>query len=226
MGRAPRNAIGGVVFHVLNRANARVRILSQDSDYEAFEHILEQARERFPVRILAYCLMPNHWHLVLWPEEGQDQALSSFMQWTTLTHTQRWHAYRHTTGLGHLYQGRFRSFPVQEDGHFLTVCRYVERNPLRAGLVERAEDWRWSSLWRRLSGLLGTKTLLADWPVTRPDDLVQWVNQPENAAELSALRDSVQRGRPFGEELWTAKAIDNLGLDVTMRPRGRPRKGA
>lgn len=224
MGRALRNAIPGMVFHILNRANARVRIFAAAGDYQAFEAILEQARERFPVQVFAYCVMPNHWHMVLSPE--REGALSRFMQWLTVTHAQRWHAHQGSVGLGHLYQGRFRSFPVQEDGHFLTVCRYVERNALRAGRAERAEDWRWGSLWRRESGPQESRKLLAEWPVERPRDWVERVNRAETEAELDALRGCIQRGRPFGAEGWTKQAVRNLDLASTLRPRGRPRKGA
>jgi REP element-mobilizing transposase RayT len=133
MGRPKRAADGGLVYHVLNRANARMTIFENDADYAAFEQVLEEAVERTGTRLLAYCLMPNHWHLVLWPRE--DGELSRFTGWLTLTHTQRWHAHRHSSGSGHLYQGRFKSFPVQDDNHFWTLCRYVERNALRAKLV-------------------------------------------------------------------------------------------
>ncbi len=132
--------------HVLNRANARLPIFERDDDYAAFERVLEEAVDRTGTRLLSYCLMPNHWHLVVWPHD--DGELSRFAGWLTLTHTQRWHAHRHSAGTGHLYQGRFKSFPIQEDDHFLTVCRYVERNAPRAKLVARAEEWRWSSLYR------------------------------------------------------------------------------
>ncbi len=142
MGRPQRVAAGGYVYHVLNRANARIRIFDGDADYEAFEKVLSEAVERTETRLLAYCLMPNHWHLLVWPRK--DGELSRFAGWLTLTHTQRWHAYRQSIGSGHVYQGRFKSFPVQEDEHFYTVARYVERNALRAGLVRRAEQWRWA----------------------------------------------------------------------------------
>ena len=163
MGRPLRVAAGGVIYHVLNRANARGRIFERPGDFEAFERVLGEAQSRIPARILAYCVMPDHWHLVLWP--SRDGDLTRFMAWVTLTHTQRWHAHRQSAGVGHLYQGRYKSFPVQSDGHFLIVCRYVERNPLRAGLVARAEDWRWSSLWRRGKEGLSTPPWLSPWPV-------------------------------------------------------------
>ena len=147
MPRRLRMASGGYVYHVLNRAVGRARLFHKSADYAAFEKVLEEAKEWLPTRLLAYCVMPNHWHLVLWPEDDGD--LSEFMRWLTVTHTQRWHAHRHTAGTGPLYQGRFKSFPIQDDDHFLTVCRYVERNALRAKLALKAEHWRWSSLWFR-----------------------------------------------------------------------------
>ena len=159
MGRPQRAAEGGYVYHVLNRANARLTILDGDADYEAFERVLIQAVERSKTRLLAYCLMPNHWHLVVWPH--QDGELSRFVGWLTLTHTQRWHAHRHSAGCGHVYQGRFKSFPIQEDGHFYTVARYVERNAQRAKLVRKAEAWQWGSLFRWQRGSAEDRQLLA-----------------------------------------------------------------
>lgn len=165
MGRPRRAADGGLVYHVLNRANARMPIFEKPEDYAAFLRILEEAVERTRTRLLAYCVLSNHWHLVVWPKA--DGELSRFVGWLTLTHTQRWHAHRRSTGSGHVYQGRFKSFPVQEDKHFFTVCRYVERNALRANLVRRAEDWPWGSLSRWLQGTAAEKSLLAPWPLRR-----------------------------------------------------------
>lgn len=222
MGRPPRAATGGVIYHVLNRANDRRTIFERPGDYEAFERVLAEAHGEFAMRTLAYCVMPNHWHLVLWP--WKDGDLSSFMGWVTLTHTQRWHAHRQSAGAGHLYQGRFKSFPVQADEHFLTVCRYVERNALRAGLVLRAEEWRWSSLWRRTRGGPQAKRWLAEWPIARPRSWVEWVNEPQTDEEVEALRTSVQRGRPYGSQRWVQHTTEQLGLEATLCPRGRPRK--
>jgi putative transposase len=222
MPRAARLAIGGVVYHVLNRAAGRRRIFAEPADYAAFERILSTAQERVEMRLLAYCVMPNHWHLVLWPDK--DGALSRFMARVTQIHTQRWHAQCGSAGTGPLYQGRFKAFPVQADGHFLALCRYVERNPLRAGLIERAEDWAWSSLSRRIAGSAGPE--LTAWPVPRPPDWLDWVNQPQSAAEIEALRRSVVRARPYGEDAWVERTARRLGLDSTLRPRGRPRKSS
>ena len=211
-----------MVFHVLNRANARSTIFEKPEDDAAFERVLSEALDRVDVRVLAYCLMPNHWHLVLWPRRDGD--LSKFMGWLTLTHTQRWHAHHRTTGTGHLYQGRFKSFPVQNDEHFLTVCRYVERNSLRANLVKRAEDWMWGSLWHRHQRDEFAQRVLSVWPVPCPRQWRQHVNRPQIDAEVSTLRRSVNRGAPFGDSDGTKRIVKRLGLEVTIRPRGHPKQ--
>jgi putative transposase len=182
--------------------------------------ILRQAQEWQPLRLLAYVVMPNHWHLVLWPEHDGD--LSEFLRWLTVTHTQRYKAHYHTAGTGPLYQGRFKSFPIQEDEHLLWVRRYVERNALRAGLVRRAENWPWSSLGCRVQG--GREVILAEGPRPLPRDWVALVNRRETEAELAALRRSVVRGCPFGEESWVARTAKDLGLEATLRTPGRPKK--
>jgi putative transposase len=223
MGRAKRIDAGGLVYHVLNRGHGRTRIFRDDDDYAAFERVLAEAVERFAgVRLCAYCLMPNHWHLVLWPRE--DGQLSRFVGWLTLTHTQRWNAHRRGTGGGHVYQGRYKSFPIQRDDHFLTVCRYVERNALRAGRVDRAEDWPWSSLWLwRHPGEYEDVPALSRWPVERPRRWAYHVNRPQTAAELEALRRSVNRGSPYGGPSWVRRTARELNLETTLRPRGRPK---
>jgi len=222
MGRPHRAALGGYVYHVLNRANARLTIFDDQADYEAFENVLLQAVERTKTRLLAYCVMPNHWHLVVWPRA--DGELSQFVGWLTLTHTQRWHAHRHSAGAGHLYQGRFKSFPVQDNDHLYTVVRYVERNPLRANLTSHAERWRFSSLFRWARGSAEDKRLLAPWPVPRQAGWIDHVNQPLTESELLAVRHSIQRGNPIGDPAWCDRTIHKLGLETTLRPRGRPKK--
>jgi putative transposase len=223
MPRRARSIQGGYVYHVLNRSNARTTLFAKEDDYAAFEGVLEEAFGRLPLRILGYCVMPNHWHMVVWPREGEDRQVSEFLRWLTVTHTQRWHAQHHTAGSGHLYQGRFKSFPVESDEHFYTVLRYVERNPVRSNLVKRAQDWRWSSLRRSTKGDDQARQLLAAWPIPRPADWVSRVNRAEGKKELEALRRSVQRGQPFGRDAWCQQTIQRHGLESTVRPRGRPR---
>jgi putative transposase len=131
--RRPREATGGLVYHVLNRGVGRMTVFESDGDYAAFLRTVDEVQRRVPTRVMAYCLMPNHWHLVLWPEA--DGQLSEFLRLLTVTRTQRWHAFHKTSGTGALYQGRFKSFPVQDGGKLFSACRYVERNALRAGLT-------------------------------------------------------------------------------------------
>ena len=223
MPRTNRVAPAGVIFHVLNRANARARIFEKALDYEAFVRVIGETAKRIPVDIFAYSIMPNHWHMVLRPIRDGD--LGNFVQRLTTTHVRRWHLHRHSVGSGHLYQGTYKSFPIQDDEHFLTVCRYVEQNPLRAGLVSRAQDWRWSSLHVSRTGTANqTGVPLSEWPVPKPADWGSFVNQALTLKELEELRLSAQRGRPFGNERWTTGTAQQLALESTMRARGRPRK--
>ncbi|MGD9720970.1 MAG: transposase [Pirellulales bacterium] len=224
MPRRARAIVGGHVYHVLNRANGRLRLLKKDADFAAFETIVAEAHERVPLRILGYVLMGNHWHFVVWPRRGQDEQVSNFFRWLTVTHAQRWHAHHATSGMGHVYQGRFKAFPIASDEHLLSVLRYVERNPLRADLVGRAEDWRWGSLHRRTRGTADERALLTDPPVALGSHWTRHVNQPETELELATIRASVARGRPYGNPTWQEKVARQLGVEHTLRARGRPRK--
>lgn len=220
MPRRPRLAAGDIAYHILNRRVGRLELFEKPTDYAAFEKILAEAYIQTKIRIAAYCLMPNHWHLLLWPRH--DGELSEVLRWITVTHTQRWHAHHHSAGTGPVYQGRFKSFPVQADEHFLTVARYVERNALRAKLADRAEGWQWSSLWRHVQPDPDFTSWLSDWPMERPKDWTTRVNRPHTASELEALRISVQRGRPFGDKSWVGRMAKRFGMESTLRPRGRP----
>jgi putative transposase len=210
-----------MVYHVLNRGVGRMRLFRKAADFAAMEQVLEETFRRTRVRILAYCLMSNHWHLLLWPRA--DGELSEVLRWLTVTHTQRWHANRPTSGSGPIYQGRFKSFPVRSDEHLLMVARYIERNPVRAKLVDDPRDWQWSSLWRRCQADPALGELLSDWPVAMPRDWAAWVQQPQSEAELESLRRSVVRGQPFGDDRWAQRTAKRFGLESTFRPRGRPR---
>jgi putative transposase len=224
MPRRARAILGGYAYHVLNRANGRLRLFRKEGDFAAFERVIEEAFARVPLRILGYAVMGNHWHFMVWPRQGRHEQVSEFFRWLTVTHSQRWHAHHGTSGMGHVYQGRFKSFPIAADEHLLAVLRYIERNPLRAGLVERADDWRWGSLYRRTHGTSHERALLADSPVPLGRLWRQYVNEPQSEAELAAIRQSIKRGQPFGEDAWQKKVARQLGLEHTFRPRGRPKK--
>lgn len=206
------------MYHVLNRGNARADVFHKPGDYAAFLALLTEANERLSMRLVAYCLMPNHFHLVAWPREDGD--LSRWMQWLLTSHVRRYH--RHYHGSGHVWQGRFKAFPIQQDEHLLTVLRYVERNSVRATLTRKAERWPWSSLGQPPRGI--EKPLLDPGPVPRGAEWLAWVNRPQTEAELAALRRSVNRGAPFGSADWAERTAQDLDLESTLRPRGRPRK--
>jgi putative transposase len=184
MGRARRVASGGIVYHVLNRANRRARMFHKPGDYQAFLKVIEEGLARIPCRLLGLCLM--HYH---------DKVG------------------------GHLYQGRFKSFPVQEDGHLLTVLRYVEANPLRCGLSQSACQWPWSSCSLRQGTM---QSLLSEWPLPCPADWHALVEARWAQPELARLRSSVDRGSPFGQEHWVLQTARHLGLESTVRQHGHP----
>ena len=207
------------MFHVLNRGVRRMRLFRESRDYATFLEIAGRAQQKTPIRCLAYCLMPNHFHMVLWPHEDGD--LSRYMFWLLTTHARHWHFGQGTRGTGHVYQDRFKSFPVYADEHFLRLCRYVERNALRAGLVSRAEDWAWSSLSQRL-GDRGPLEL-SDWPVTRPAEWMALVNE-DAPHETVEIRKALLGGLPFGPESWRDTIAPQLGLHTATMPVGRPLK--
>jgi putative transposase len=224
MPRRPRSCPAGFVYHIWNRAAGRLRLFKKDADYLAFERVLLEAHRRHPIRILDWCLMPNHWHFSVYPKA--DGQVTEFFRWLTHTHSMRWHTSHAAVGLGPLYQGRFKSLPVQRDGHLTTMLRYIERNPLRAGLVRRALDWRWDSAAIRAHGPEDLRALLSAWPIEVRRDWNRWVDQPQTAAEEEAIRNAIRRSRPFGSEGWTVRTARTLHLEHTLRPRGRPRGSA
>ena len=222
MTRPLRYAPGGMVFHVLNRGVGRRTLFEKEGDYEAFEQVLDETLRIRRLRICAYCLMPNHWHFVVWPE--RDGELAAFMQQLTNTHVKRWQKHHHEIGLGHLYQGRYKSFPVETDDYFYQVIRYVERNALRANLVPRAELWPWSSLalpFRRTP----VSDRIHDWPLPRPADWTESVNRCGTDTELAAIRRCLNRGCPLGSSAWVDATARQLGLESTLRQRGHPQGG-
>ena len=211
------------MYHVLNRSAGRVPLFRAAGDFLAFQRLLVEAHGRLPLPILSYCVLGNHWHFVTLPRG--DGELTDFFRWLTHTHAMRWRTARRSVGDGPVYQGRFKSFPVQADEHLLTVCRYVERNAVSAGLVERAQDWRWSSRWARDHGEPDLRAVLAEpWPVDRPADWARRVNRPITPRELERVRAGLARGRPLGDDAWVARTVRRLGLQHTVRPEGRPRK--
>jgi len=222
MPRAPRIDLTGYTYHCLNRASGRVQIFETEKDYQQFEQLLQEAKEMIGMQIHAYCIMPNHWHLALSPE--RDGKLAEFMKWITQTHTSKYHKLRGTYGSGHVYQGRYKSFPVQTNEYFLQLMKYIEQNPLRAKMVSKAEDWRWSSLWVREKGTTKQKELLEPWPIEMPKDYRIWVNEKEKEEDTDLVRTSIKRSRPMGHVDWMVDTAKKLQLTSTLRNQGGQRK--
>ena len=221
MPRAARDCPAGIVFHVLNRSVARLKLFEKKGDYLAFEEVLSEAHERFSLPIFSYCVMPNHWHFVVRPED--DHQVTDFFRWLTHTHTMRWHAHHKTSGTGHLYQGRFKSFPIESSHHLLSVLRYVERNPVRAKLCQKAEHWRFGSAWRIAQHDPSLTTLLSTWPIQKPKNWAAWVNLMPNPSETEAIQRCAIKSSPYGSEKWISQSAARLGLEHTLRPCGRPK---
>ena len=219
MPRTARAMVGGLCYHVINRGNGRATVYHEPRDYNAFLRLMTLASERIPMRTLAYCLMPNHFHLVLWSLTDGD--ISRWMHWLLTSHAKRHHRIRGSSG--RIWQGRFKAFPIQQDRHLLTVNRYVERNPLRANLVQSAADWPWSSL----SGAETTfaDSLCSEWPVEKPQNWLEIVNQPHSQSEIEVLRQCTYKNAPFGSDTWVRSTADQLGLNSSLRAKGRPKRG-
>ena len=228
MGRPPRTIDDGLVYHALNRGNNRADVFGDDADRVAFLEALAKTKERYPFRLLGYCLMTNHFHLLLQPEVGQ--SISRILQSLTVAHTWRYHKRYHT--LGHVWQGRFKSPVIQDDAHLLVVLRYIEANPLRAKMVTDPAEYRWSSFLCHGSGQ--DDPLLSPFPEwdelgkTDAERRRRWrarVCAAQSEAELMSVRGSLRSGRPFGAPEWTEQMAERLNIDLNPRPRGRPPKG-
>ncbi len=224
MARPRRIDIGGEVYHILNRAVGRRQIFSKDSDYEAFIRLLFETAQSLDMRIFSFTIMPNHWHLQLWSKRDGDLAL--FMHALTSTHSHRVREYTQTVGLGPIYQGRYKSFLTESDNHFLTVFKYVERNPVRAGLVKKVEDWKWGSAYMRINEPQKARKLLTDPIVDLPANYLGWLNAREPVEDLDRLRKSVRRNSPFGKDRWVNDTVEKYGIISTLRKPGRPRKNS
>ncbi len=222
MPRLARVDIGNEIYHVINRANGRMTIFNDRKDYQSFEKLLEETKELFDMRILAYAIMPNHWHLVLHPKNDKDLGL--FMHRLTNAHTRRVHVETGTIGSGHLYQGRYKSFIVENDTYLLTLIKYVERNPVRAKLAHTCEDWQWGSARRRIYGTSEQQKFLDLSPIPLPYEYRQWINTPDREDDLATIRHSLNKGVPYGRERWVDAMVTKYHLESALRSAGRPKK--
>jgi|SRR3989344_959794 len=221
MPRVARVDVANYPYHIINRAIMSLRLFNSKEEYALFEELLFDTAKETGMRILAHELMPNHWHLLLYPAHDGDLGL--FMHRLTNAHTRQVHAQTGTTGTGPLYQGRYKSFLIQDDKHFLAVLKYVERNATRTKLAIRAEEWRWGSAWRRVHGTGAQKRGLTEPPTPIPKNYLEWINTPEPSEELKTIRQSVNKGSPYGGESWVKKTSSQFGLNSTLRNPGRPK---
>ncbi len=193
-----------------------------EEDYQEFDTVLSQAVERLEPRLLAYCVLPKHWHLVLTPRKDGD--LSKLMAWLTTTHSARWHTKPRRAGTGGLYERRFRSFPVQDDLQLLDVIRFVEAHPRRSGLVDSVNNWQWSSACRRAIPNAASLPFLSSPPVPLPPDWNEQLRFEMPTKTLDSIKHCILRSCPYGDATWVQKTAVRLDIESTLRARGRPRK--
>ncbi|MEP6784096.1 MAG: transposase [Acidobacteriota bacterium] len=221
MPRRLRRGLQGAAFHVMNRAVRKTVLFKDDGDYDAFIGVARDSLARFTVQIISFQVMPNHWHFVVmcdWIEE-----ISAWMHWLSGTHANRWNGAHGCRGSGAVYQGRFKAVPIQHGDSLIRVCRYVERNALRKGLVSAAEEWEWSSLYsvRNNCDLIP----LIEWPIPRPENWIEIVNSEDIPHDLDLVRTCIRKNHPIGDPEWQHAVAPFVGL--TMRAQGvkrRPRR--
>lgn len=201
----------GRVFHVVNRAIQDQLLFRDFGEYLAFQQRMVWALEVEPTRLLAFCLMPNHWHLLLQPRP--DLEVSRFVKWLTSTHAKNLRRWRGSEGRGAVYQSRYRISAVDTERYFYVATRYVERNAARGGLVERAEQWPFGSASEapRLQGIQ-----LATWPVPRPSSWLTYLNDAESPADLDFIRRRTRRNEPIGEPRLDAEGAMTLESPIAI----------
>jgi putative transposase len=229
MPRQPRPIADGLLYHGLNRGNNRATVFEGPADFQAFLRALGQTQLRYHFRLYGYCLMSNHFHLLLAP--GPGQSISRILQSLTVAHTWRYHKGHGTSG--HVWQGRSKSPVIEDDDHALTVLRYMEGNPLSARMVRDLAAYPWSSY--AVHGLGKADPLLTPLPAwerlgrderSRQAYWRDWVHTPLAERELTAVRKAIVSGQPYGSPSWVEAMATALGLNLARRPRGRPPKEA
>ena len=218
MPRRPRHTLNGVAFHVMNRAVRGTTLFDSQPDFDAFARIFRESLYQSRVEVLSYQVMRNHWHFVMTCQRIAD--LSRLMHRFEGRHANNWAGAHRARGRGYVYQGRFKSVPVQTSHSLFRVCRYVERNALRQNLVAKAEDWEWGSLHARCNSYYPIP--LSTWPISPPSNWTELVNLPQSDAELADLRNCVKRDQPIGEVEWVKAIAPFVGM--TLRAIGRPKK--
>ena len=219
MPRIPRGDLSGEVLHIINRGNARMAVFHDQEDYFKFLALLKEAKRRADVEVFAYCLMPNHFHLALRAKAGG--STSTMMQWLMTSYV-RYHHHKYQSS-GHLWQGRYKNFMVQQEGYLHMLLRYIEANPVRAGLAGRADAWQFGSAHERVQA---DRNILDAPPIALPADWIEAVNHRFDQSMIDQIRTSVNRQSPLGEVSWCRQIAVRFGLESKINPVGRPKNKA
>lgn len=188
MPASSRNLPAGTVVHVVNRGNDKRLLFERARNFEEFLELVAWAKAICPVRIVAYCIMSNHWHFVFWVEVEWD--VSAFLHRLTTTHAKRWRRQTRSVGFGHVYKDRFKSSTIYNERYYYNCLRYVEQNPWRANLVNAPKDWRWSSLRERIGKGRG---ILDSDPLGTPLGWVELVDSPLPECDVTEIRRALKR---------------------------------
>lgn len=218
MPRIARGLADNQIYHIINRGNRRESVYHDKYDYERFLKLLFDSKEKYNIKIYAYCLMPNHFHLVIYTK--YSESLSKAMHWISSSYV-RYYNKRYKIS-GHLWQGRYKSFIVQKESYLLTLLKYVEVNPKRAKIVKRCEDYKYSSAYNRINNI--EDELINIPPIDLPVNWDKYINDEESKIDIDYIRNSIERQSPLGEELWQVNIAKKYGLESTLNSRGRPRK--
>lgn len=222
MPRIARVVAQGYPHHITQRGNYRQKIFSSDTDREKYLSLTDTESKRYGLKILAYCLMPNHVHFIAVPEN--DDSMGKVFKYANMKYSQ---AYNKKIGTGgHLFQGRFFS-SVMDERYVIACARYIERNPVRAKMVKTPCDWKWSSA-KAHCGIderdtFGVRALFdyADYP---QKNWKKFIEEPDDAEEIKRIRSQTRRGRPLGENQFIRKLEKKLNRFLALKPRGRPKK--
>jgi putative transposase len=206
---------GGFVFHVMNRSAKQLTLFDEPGEYGMFLQVLAEAESACPIRLLEYCVMPNHWHLLVWPE--RDDQLTPFMRWITGVHAQRWRQARGQPGKGAVYQGRYRWVAVQGGEHYDVARRYIQQNPVRAHLVARPGDWPWSSASDKPVAI---RPALARGPLSMEGQQPSTGRLTDEAAQQ--MRASLKGGQPFGDPAWSMALEVRKWLMAVLEAHSKP----
>ena len=218
MPRIARGIADNQIYHIINRGNRREAVFHDNYDYEKFLKLLIESKEKYAIKIYAYCLMPNHFHLVIYTKYAD--SLSQGMHWISSSSV-RYYNKRYNIS-GHLWQGRYKSFIVQEDSYLLVLLKYVEANPKRARIVKDCIDYKYSSANNRIKN---NENLITDEiPILLPDDWYAYINSDEKITDIESIRNCINRQAPLGDKNWKYMVSKKYNLESTINPRGRPKK--